>query len=338
MAIDPIHLPAMPLTSSTPGLGLIQPPARLSMTAVLVALARRAADPEALALLAHVPDALEAFSEALSTFALDNGIVLPPHLDLPGKHRRLLSKIASRHYDRFYEARVRTVDAHIQAWHAENQHQGIRSIVLVLGAGFDTKCLRLASAKKLTLVEFDTAITQALKRQTLTAYQAETSRASLPVAHVSVDYTLPKDALRQLQNTVAQLKAEVNCAPLSFFVTLEGLSYYLTQKDNQRLFHELALVLPAGTTVFVDWYRAAPWNPAMHPYGRFLASLGEPVHFTTDDYAADIVDAGSWTEIDREDRATAAAHWVETDTGRFSRAIALDTFGSITQFSRFQRF
>lgn len=310
-----------------------------SFTALLVALARRKADPLGLELILTLEGYREKYERHLENFALRQGIPLLPHLSLEDKHFRLLRYLASDYFDAFYEGRIGYVDSCIDTWRTQNRLMGKKSVILLMGAGFDTKSLRYPPDADLLIVEFDTPQTQALKHQALESLTG--NRMAPGVAYIPVDYTRTGEAQRQLHHALLQVKSRFpDTAPedIAYFVSLEGLSYYLDEASNRQLFALLMDSLPTGTRCFADWYDGTRWNPEIHPYGRFLQSLGEPVRFSPADYPAAILyplsgGGKGYREIQRTSRAQVAADRMLHHTGRQVPGLRDDPFGDIAWFS-----
>lgn len=312
-----------------------------SFTALMVALARREEDPWGYSLIASLEGYTAEFERQLEQFALAQGYPLLAQLTLEDKHYRLLSRIASPFFDLLYAGRVYFVDQCIQAWHQQNRATGKKSVILLPGAGFDSKSLRYALGPDIFIAEFDTAQTQALKRDALEKCLGTEGAHTPGVAYFPVNYMDPEDTMRQFDQAISQAMRYFQVTDLdelSFFASLEGLTYYLDQASNQKLFQELLQLLPVGSQCFVDWYQASAWDPEIHSYGQFLQFLGEPVRFTTDDYAATILNPlvaaeKRFQEVSRADRGLVAAQRLQHKTGRYSPWVAQDEFGQIAQFS-----
>jgi O-methyltransferase involved in polyketide biosynthesis len=310
-----------------------------SFTALLVAMARRKEDPWGLKLIASLEGYVERYDRHIQGYALRQGIPLLAHIPLEDKHHRLMRHVASTYYDAFYAGRVFFADQCIAAWREQNRAAGKKSVILIPGAGFDSKALRYDRGDDLFIVEFDMPQTQALKQ---TALENVTGTRALPgVAYIPVDYTRPGESRRQLQKALALVEAyfpESSLEETAFFVSLEGISYYLDRASNQNLFAELMDALPVGTQCFVDWYQGSRWNPNQHPYGRFLHALGEPVQYLPIDYAGEVLqplagDGKAFREIKRANRADVATQYVAMQSGKAASWLAEDAFGQFSQFS-----
>ncbi len=310
-----------------------------SYTAFLVAMARREEDPFGYQLISSLPGYAEAFERKLQYFGLYHGVLLSSRMSLADQHKRLLSKIASPGYDAFYAGRVWFVDQCIRQWLDKNRLRGRQSVVLVLGAGFDSKFIRYAQEPDINVVEFDTHRTQELKRQAIHQVLGQEPESISNLLQFPVDYTDPADARRQLKRALEKIESQLGSTQeVSYFVTMEGLSYYLDKASNRKIFEDLLSVLPKGTRCFVDCYRKSLWDPDYHPYGQFLSFLGEPVRFTTDDYFTQVVQPLEWNghqyrELLRLCRAEMACERLRQRGEQPEPALAYDAFGRITRFS-----
>lgn len=303
----------------------------------MVAMAREQIDPWGVRMIQTIPGYEAAFEKKLQAFSIQINDPLMPYMSLKDKHQRLLSRIASPYYNTFYAGRIWAVDTEVTAWRAQNKAQGKKSVIFLPGAGFDAKAQRYPQSDDLLIVEFDMPHTQQIKRQALQAIQTEKKN----VLYYPVDYTNPEDGKRQFQNAMEAVQKRFPQDDLAFFVSLEGLSYYLTPEANQTLFTELLTILPPGTKIFTDWIQGTNWDASTHPYAQFLTFLEEPLKTMPEDFEKQIT-AGLKAEgkIIREqsriNRAEVAADRLEQTIGRTCPWIKADPFGQIVQFSVFE--
>ena len=310
-----------------------------SYTACLVALARRETDPLGVMLMAQLDGFLDAFACQMERFALEHGDQLDLSDSVFSKHTQLLSQIASPFYNEFYTARAATVDTHLQAWAETSRAEEKRPVILLPGAGFDSKALRRVLPDGF-IAEFDTEYTQSLKRKAVRRLLGPAADSRVGVGYFPVNYLQAGDARRQLQEALMQATGYFEApsvAKCAFFVSLEGLSYYLDHDSNRQLFTELLTELPVGSRCFVDWYHTG-WDLNTHPYSQFLTFLGEPVRFCTSDYSQEVlsdltVDGKRWRELFRQSRGGCAAAMDAALTGVVRPELATDAFGNFTQFS-----
>ncbi|WP_253848977.1 class I SAM-dependent methyltransferase [Mycobacterium asiaticum] len=168
--------------------------------------------------------------------------------------------------------RVRYAD---DAWRAAISI-GIDQIVL-LGAGFDTTCLRLAGAP-VTVFEVDAPATQARKRPIAERLLTASSRT------VWVPCDFERDALRE-----RLLDAGLDPSRPSL-VSWLGVTPYLTRRAIAATLGDLADVCAPGSRLVVDYIRAGvvdgstPWRGARR-MTRLVARRGEP-------YRSDFTESG----------------------------------------------
>lgn len=113
---------------------------------------------------------------------------------------------------------------------------------VILGAGLDTFAFRYPELKdRLNIIEVDIPATQQFKRSRL-------SSAKLPIPSnlhfVAMDLT-DKDSLITL--VTEELSSEKS------FVSLLGVSFYLTKEDLSRLLQVLFTKLPSGSSIVFDY-------------------------------------------------------------------------------------
>jgi methyltransferase (TIGR00027 family) len=113
---------------------------------------------------------------------------------------------------------------------------GIRQVVIV-GAGFDTRALRLPAWKDAQVFEVDHPATQERKRAIL----ARAARGGIPrnLHYAPIDLT---------RNDLSALTGHGFDPTRPTFWIVEGLIFYLTRKDVDRLFADIVRHSPAGGT------------------------------------------------------------------------------------------
>lgn len=113
---------------------------------------------------------------------------------------------------------------------------------VILGAGLDTFALRYQELKdSLNIIEVDTPATQQFKRSRLSS-----AKLHIPsnLHFVAMDLT-DKDSLPTL--VTEELSSEKS------FLSLLGVSFYLTKEDMSRLLQVLFTNLPTGSSIVLDY-------------------------------------------------------------------------------------
>jgi methyltransferase (TIGR00027 family) len=139
-----------------------------------------------------------------------------------------------------------------------------------LGAGYDTRTVRLQYNKRICCFEVDLPQTQQLKRELLHQCGVDTSGVRFVAANFLTDNWL--DNLTQ---------AGFDPGKPAFFVW-EGVTYYLSRKAMENTFRTIAAVSP-GTLVVFDYGTDANIERYRRPPGlfdkAFLKAVREPQAF-----------------------------------------------------------
>lgn len=176
--------------------------------------------------------------------------------------------------DRAVADAVDAVDA-IDAAHAVDG--GGMAMVVIIGAGFDTRAWRLPVLAGRRVVEVDRAATQATKRARLSALPAPVAILSFGAADLRTD---------DLEHVLDRAGHEPG-APVVW--VWEAVVPYLPAAAVDVTLAELARRSPAGSRLLVSTMRpalVAPTLPALSIAARgLLAAVGEPIRTTESDEA-----------------------------------------------------
>jgi methyltransferase (TIGR00027 family) len=142
--------------------------------------------------------------------------------------------------------------------------------IVILGAGFDTRALRLKGREKGRWFEVDHPATQALKARRLKAAGLES-----PAAFVAVDF--------QTRGLEALLDAGFKSDRPSVFV-MEGVSYYLTEGALSATLRQITELGGAHARFLFNYLHADFLaEPLLFPGGmrirRHVDEIGEPFRF-----------------------------------------------------------
>jgi methyltransferase (TIGR00027 family) len=220
----------------------------LSRTAMLVAAyrARAGADPWAAALAGEEGMALTAEQDRIF-----------PHLEL------------------WTAVRTAYLDAHVHNWTAA----GVRQVVL-LGAGLDTRAVRLARPG-VRFFEVDQPATQAYKRERVAALEGYAADAA---TYVSCDF--------EVDDFVERLAAAGHRLDEPALVLWEGVTPYLTEDAVRATLRRVATGLDARSILLFDHLLKAQATEGKNDTRRFVERLGEPVRWGTTDAVPLLAAAG----------------------------------------------
>ncbi|WP_342576934.1 class I SAM-dependent methyltransferase [Paenibacillus sp. FSL M8-0142] len=118
---------------------------------------------------------------------------------------------------------------------------GVKQYV-ILGAGLDTFCFRYPELKhSLKIFEIDHPATQEMKKEKL-----ETAELNIPsnLYFVSTDFTT-RFSIESLSN--------IGFEQQKTFFSLLGVSYYLSEEQNETLLHQLFANVPSGSSIVFDY-------------------------------------------------------------------------------------
>jgi methyltransferase (TIGR00027 family) len=161
--------------------------------------------------------------------------------------------------------------------------EGIRQVVLV-AAGMDTRAFRLALPGDATVFELDRGPVLEEKQAALDA--AGASPRCRRVA-VIVD-------LARRPPSIALTASGFETSKRSVFVA-EGLSYYLSERENTLLLDDLSRLAAPCSRLGIDMVsRRALENHAVAPFLMWLESMGIPWKFGTDD-PVEFLSLHGWT-------------------------------------------
>jgi methyltransferase (TIGR00027 family) len=144
--------------------------------------------------------------------------------------------------------------------------------LVILGAGFDTRCYALAPEQRLRAFEVDMPQTQALKRELLQRTGVDASR----VTFVSADFE--RDDWRQ------RLEAAGFASSEPAVIVWEGVTMYLERAAIERSLRSVAS-LARGTTIAFDFFTSdvLKRDTLYLRYARATTRLvGEPLRFGID--------------------------------------------------------
>jgi methyltransferase (TIGR00027 family) len=151
---------------------------------------------------------------------------------------------------------------------------GLRQVVLV-AAGMDTRAFRLALLPEVVVFELDLPKVLA-EKQTILEQEDAKSRCR----RVVVGADLAADDWSQ-----ALAASGFDRAARTVFI-VEGLSWYLTERENARLLDDLAGLAAPGSRLGIDVIsRDHLESAASAPFFKFTATLGIVWQFGTDDPA-----------------------------------------------------
>lgn len=157
----------------------------------------------------------------------------------------------------------------IDDWVVQAVAEGAQQLVL-LGAGFDSRGLRLPQAKEIPVFEVDHPATQEEKRKRL---QSCIERVPANIHYVAVDFE--RDDLE------TQLRKAGFAPQTPAVVVWEGVISYLTEPAVQSTFHMLSrLLAPSSSVIFTYMHKAALDGSRAFPGARRWRSWvrwgGEP--------------------------------------------------------------
>lgn len=198
---------------------------------------------------------------------------------LAGEEGRSLAEEQDRiypHLELWVAVRTAWFDAHVAHWTAEGATQ-----VVILGAGLDTRAVRLARAG-VRFFEVDQPATQAYKREriaTLAGYRPEAA------TFVTCDF--------EREDFVERLVAAGFRPDEPAVVVWEGVTYYLGEEAVRATLARVARGLePRSVLLFDHILRAQPKEGQPEDTRRFVGRLGEPVRFGTNDPLPMLAEAG----------------------------------------------
>jgi O-methyltransferase involved in polyketide biosynthesis len=289
-----------------------------SRTATVMALARRdfdpygwqmaaLAQPNGIDLILDLAHALEHTAQALDVSVEGNRRRIPPvtapslspeqlkaYRAIVKKLSMLLHHIATPNFAALYAGRLLFVDQQIDAFAHVTGNPGVT--VVLSGAGWDSKALRwhqpgqhypFTHLKPLRahLIELDLALSSVAKRRVVEMMAKQQHLSRVPTDFVAVDFENDTQVTKALRHA-----SQIHGKPHPVFLTMEGLSYYLTKKAVRHAFENYLKVLPTGSRVFVDWYQKEDWQQhSGQGYAQFLATLNERVKFTPRDFYAEVL-------------------------------------------------
>jgi methyltransferase (TIGR00027 family) len=177
------------------------------------------------------------------------------------------------------ELRTRTLDA------LTREHAGAMDQLVVLGAGFDARALRLPELAALSVFEVDHPATQEVKRRAGVAYPER-------VRFVGVDFT--RDDLGE------RLAAYGHRADLRTLWLWEGVTPYLPPEATRESLTRMAARSAPGSIALITWCRTAmsSWTRGRaHERARghaIFRRIGEPLLGLMDDdvFAAMLIETG----------------------------------------------
>jgi methyltransferase (TIGR00027 family) len=164
--------------------------------------------------------------------------------------------------------------------------------VLVVGAGFDTLCLRLAPRHEaVRFVELDHPATSAAKRR---GVEAEGCPPNMTMIEADLTQHRLSEVMRQHQPWDPEATS---------VVVAEGLLMYLSDAETRDLFDQVAACVPAGSRL------AFSHLLDLHAQSRLarasLHLLGEPwKHGITRPDLPDYVEALGWSVLQQDDPRT----------------------------------
>jgi methyltransferase (TIGR00027 family) len=185
-----------------------------------------------------------------------------------GDHLRALAKIPRvRAWILYMQVRTRVIDDELRAWLAA----GGRQLVL-LGAGYDCRALRLPELADARVLEVDHPATQARKRDVL----AQLDAAS-PATYVTWDFETR--AMDELPDALAAAGLD-RAAPA--FTIWEGVTMYLTEPAIDASLRAIAAWSATGSQLAMTYFA----NPQLQQHSlasrtrdALLARIGEPWRF-----------------------------------------------------------
>mmetsp|Transcript_41240 Transcript_41240/g.119226 ORF Transcript_41240/g.119226 Transcript_41240/m.119226 type:complete len:339 (-) Transcript_41240:138-1154(-) len=211
------------------------------------------------------------------------------------------------------------------------QQRGVRQVVN-LGAGMDTRAVRLAFPEGVTYFELDKPALFDVKEPLLQPLLRPEERALCNRVVIPVDFEHPPQQYRNAPEAYwADLlhKHGFDPAVPSCWV-LEGLTYYLPGEVNQQIFRRIAKLSAPGSTVVFDmvngnfmrqehggWHledlraRGCPWKWGHNDPAGLLSGLG---------FQAEVLDLRD-LEVDRRGRRLAVRRATERRVERSSQAL-----------------
>ena len=195
---------------------------------------------------------------------------------MAGEEGRALADEQDRtypHLELWTAVRTAYLDAHVRHWTGEGVDQ-----VVLLGAGLDTRAVRLAR-EGVRFFEVDQPDTQALKRERIGAlYPADVA------TYVACDF--------ERDDFVEGLRAAGLRPDRPALVLWEGVTPYLSEDAVRATLGRVAGGLEARSILLFDHLLKAQTTEGKPDTRRFVERLGEPVRFGTNDPVPMLYEAG----------------------------------------------
>lgn len=157
-------------------------------------------------------------------------------------------------------------------WLLEGISGGIRQVVL-LGAGYDTRALRMALLQEAVVFEVDEAATSLDKQARLGECEG-----GLPSHVTYLQHDLLGEPLQELEG---KLKASGFRPDLPSSWVLEGLLPYLRREVIEGLFRWMASQIPSGSGLSFDYFHLAACPPAyLETFRRRVEPLDSDLPWT----------------------------------------------------------
>jgi methyltransferase (TIGR00027 family) len=200
--------------------------------------------------------------------------------------RPLATMPGMRQWILYMQVRTRVIDDALRAWLAG----GGRQLVL-LGAGYDCRALRLPELADANVLEVDHPATQARKRSVLDQIGAHS-----PAEYVTWDFE--SRAMEDLPDVLAEAGLDVT-APV--FTIWEGVTMYLTDVAIDTSLRAIRAWSPAGSQLAMTYFaksRIAQPNLITRAMKAVVATFGEPWKFGwTPDELPGYLAGRNWTLV-----------------------------------------
>jgi len=200
--------------------------------------------------------------------------------------RPLATMPGMRQWILYMQVRTRVIDDALRAWLAG----GGRQLVL-LGAGYDCRALRLPELADAHVLEVDHPATQARKKSVLDQIGAHS-----PAEYVTWDFE--SRAMEDLPDVLAEAGLDVT-APV--FTIWEGVTMYLTDVAIDASLRAIRAWSPAGSQLAMTYFaksRIAQPNLITRAMKAVVATFGEPWKFGwTPDELPGYLAGRNWTLV-----------------------------------------
>ena len=183
-----------------------------------------------------------------------------------GRFRPLATMPLMRSWILYMQVRTRVIDDALRAFVAGGGRQ-----LVVLGAGYDCRALRLAELAGCDVFEVDHPATQAHKRGVLDRIGAESSSR-----YLTWDF-----AARPMEDLPDAL-AEVGLAAQPTFTIWEGVTMYLTEPQIDASLRAIRAWSPPGSQLALTYFaksKIAQPSLATRAIQAIVATVGEPWRF-----------------------------------------------------------